>query len=179
MDEARLGPAPRAATRVDPAREPPGHRPARSNYPWECLCGALGVVSGEAHFAHLPGVSLEWDQSCLRDLAASDPRGPPGAGARPGPGIHLREGDARLPERVRIIGLPPCRPQLNPCERLRAHHQGRHWQSKSKPRSVPCARRCVPRCAAYWEDTRLVLRLIGRDWLPGQLNAAWKTPVSV
>jgi transposase len=32
--------------------------------------------------------------------------------------FHLRDGDTRLPERVRIIDLPPYNPELNPCEQL-------------------------------------------------------------
>ena len=39
---------------------------------WDYLYGALSVSGGEAHFAPVPGVSLEWDEACLRDLAASD-----------------------------------------------------------------------------------------------------------
>ena len=33
-------------------------------------------------------------------------------------GFHLREGDARLPEGVHIVPLPPYSPELNPCEQL-------------------------------------------------------------
>ncbi|MEO5912965.1 MAG: transposase [Luteolibacter sp.] len=33
-------------------------------------------------------------------------------------GFHLRDGDTRLPSRVRIIDLTPYSPELNPCEQL-------------------------------------------------------------
>ena len=41
-------------------------------YEWDYLYGALSLVGGDAHFAHLPGVNLERDASCLRDLAETD-----------------------------------------------------------------------------------------------------------
>ena len=59
------------------------------------------MVGGEAHFAHIPSVSLEWDQSYLQDLAATDPKAVHVL-VRDQAGFHLRDGDERLPERVSI-----------------------------------------------------------------------------
>lgn len=59
-----------------------------------------------AHFAHVPGVSLEWDASYLRDLAASDPAAIHVV-IRDQAGFHLRDGDPRLPAQVRVVDLPP------------------------------------------------------------------------
>ena len=113
----------RAAAGVDAARPAPcspAHRPPlfpssssvvtrQIKYAWDYLYGALGAVSGEAHFAHLPGVSLEWDQSYLENLAASAP-GAIHVRVREQAGFHLREGDPRLPPQVRILDLhPPVR----------------------------------------------------------------------
>ena len=42
-------------------------------YQWDYLYGALSLIGGEAHFAHVPGVGLDWDASYVRDLAASAP----------------------------------------------------------------------------------------------------------
>ncbi len=72
MDEARFG----LHTELRRVWTLRGSRPVVSRqikYQWDYLYGSLGVVSGEAHFAHVPGVSLEWDQSYLRDLVRSDP----------------------------------------------------------------------------------------------------------
>jgi len=116
MDEARFG----LHTELRRVWTLRGRRPVVSRqikYQWDYLYGALGAVSAEAHFAHLPSVSLEWDESYLRDLAASDPEAIHVLG-RDQAGFHLREGDPRLPERVRIIDLPPYSPELNPCEQL-------------------------------------------------------------
>ena len=84
-------------------------------YAWDCLYGALSVMGGEAHFAHVPGVSLDWDQGYLGDLAASDP-GAIHVLIRDQAGFHLREGDPRLPARVRIIDLPPYLAEYPPTE---------------------------------------------------------------
>ena len=82
-------------------------------YEWDCLDGALPVVGGEAHFAHVPGVNLEWDGGCLRDLAASDAQAIHVI-IRDQAGFHLRDGDLRLPARVRIIDLPPLHARTQP-----------------------------------------------------------------
>ena len=87
-------------------------------YEWDYLYGALGAVSGEAHFAHLPGVSLEWDQSYLENLAASDPgaihvlvRARP---ALPAPaGAALRAAFGRLSRSARLI----CAMAIRGCPR--------------------------------------------------------------
>ena len=127
--------------------------------------------------AHLPSVSLEWDESYLRDLAASDPEAIHVLG-RDQAGFHLREGDPRLPERVRIIDRPPSSPELNPCEQLwdivkddpcNQIHATIHALREAM--SAPLRR--------YWEDAQSVLRLVGRDWLLVQLNVTQKTQVSV
>ena len=145
-------------------------------YEWDYLYGSLGVVSGEAHFAHLPSVSLEWDQSYLRDLATSDPDAIHVL-VRDQAGFHLRDGDPRLPARVRIVDLPPYSPELNPCEQL--------WdivkdetcnQVFATVRALRAQMGDTLR--RYWEDAKSVLRLIGRDWLLAELNVTRKTLLS-
>ena len=176
MDEARFG----LHTELRRVWTLRGLRPVvtrQIKYQWDYLYGALGAVSGEAHFAHLPGVSLEWDQSYLRDLAASDPDAIHVL-VRDQAGFHLRDGDARLPARVRIIDLPPYSPELNPCEQL--------WdlvkdetcnQVHATVRALRAAMGAALR--RYWEDPPAVRRLIGRDWFLAQLNATRKSHLSV
>ena len=72
MDEARFG----LHTELRRVWTRRGQRPVvarQIKYAWDYLYGALSVMGGEAHFAHVPGVSLDWDQGYLGDLAASDP----------------------------------------------------------------------------------------------------------
>jgi len=176
MDEARFG----LHTELRRVWTLRGLRPVvtrQIKYQWDYLYGALGAVSGEAHFAHLPGVSLEWDQSYLRDLAASDPDAIHVL-VRDQAGFHLRDGDARLPARVRIIDLPPYSPELNPCEQLWDIVKDETCNQVFANVGELRARMKAP-LRRYWEDTKSVLRLIGRDWFLAQLNAMQKTRVSV
>jgi hypothetical protein len=176
MDEARFG----LHTEMRRVWTLRGERPViarQIKYQWEYLYGALGVVSGEAHFAHLPGVSLEWDQSYWRDLAASDPHAIHVL-VRDQAGFHLRDGDPRLPARVRLIDLPPYSPELNPCEQL--------WDiikddtCNRVHASVAALRKAMhATLRRYWQDATAVLRLIGRDWLLAELNVTRKSPMSV
>ena len=175
MDEARFG----LHTELRRVWTLRGLRPVvtrQIRYEWDYLYGALGAVSGEAHFAHLPGVSLEWDRQYLEDLAASDPEAIHVL-VRDQAGFHLREGDPRLPERVRIVDLPPYSPELNPCEQM--------WDIVKDDTcnqvfaNVAALRdRMRDTLQRYWEDAQTVLRLIGRDWLLVQLNATRKSRLS-
>lgn len=191
MDEARFGlhtEMRRVWTRRGLRPGSPAHRPPlfpssssvvtrQIKYEWDYLYGALGAVNGEAHFAHLPGVSLEWDRSYLEDLAASEPEAIHVL-VRDQAGFHLRDGDARLPAGVRIVDLPPYSPELNPCEQM--------WDIVKDETcnqvfaTVTALRdRMRPTLQGYWEDAKSVLRLIGRDWLIVQLNAMRKKRLSV
>ena len=150
-----------------------GRRPIitrQIKYQWDYLYGALPLGAGEAHFAHLPGVSLNWAAGCRRDLAASDPAALHVL-LRDQAGFHLRDGDPRRPPRVRIVERPPCSPELNPCQQLwdilKDDLASRVHASIAKRRAAlkPTRRR-------YGEDPGAVLSLIGRPWMHAQLNAS-------
>ena len=176
MDEARFG----LHTEMRRMWTLRGSRPVVSKqikYEWDYLYGSLEVVSGEAHFAHIPGVSLEWDQKYLEDLASSDHE-VIHVVIRDQAGFHLRDGDARLPERVRIVDLPPYSPELNPCEQF--------WDivkddTANKVFANIRALRTQIRdtLSRYWAEAKSILRLIGRDWLLSELNALRKTRMSL
>ena len=61
MDEARFG-LRTELRRVGTLRGKRPVVPRQIKYQWDYLYGALSVMGGEAHFAHLPGVNLEWDE---------------------------------------------------------------------------------------------------------------------
>ena len=176
MDEARFG----LHTEMRRMWTLKGVRPVvtrQIKHEWEYLYGSLDAVSGQAHFAHLPGVSLEWDRSYLENLAASDPEAIHVL-VRDQAGFHLRDGDPRLPGGVRIVDLPPYSPELNPCEQM--------WDvikddtCNRVHRTVGDLReRIGDTLRRYWEDAQSVLRLIGRDWFLAQLNASQKNHLSV
>ena len=175
MDEARFG----LHTELRRVWTRRGQRPVvarQIKYEWDYLYGALSVIGGEAHFAHVPGVSLDWDEGYLSDLAASDPEAIHVL-IRDQAGFHLRDGDARLPARVRIIDLPPYTPELNPCEQLwdiiKDDIANRIYATVDRLRAgmkAPLSR--------FWDDPGAVLSLIGRQWLQVQLNASPKQRMS-
>jgi len=79
--------------------------PKQVRYEWDYLYGSLDVVSGQAHFCHVPGVNKEWGRGYLEDLERT------GSSAvhvliRDQAGFHLKEGE-ELPAGIRIITLQP------------------------------------------------------------------------
>jgi transposase len=175
MDEARFG----LHTELRRVWTRRGRRPVvarQIRYEWDYLYGALSVIGGEAHFAHVPGVSLDWDEGYLHDLAASDAQAIHVL-IRDQAGFHLRDGDARLPARVRIIDLPPYSPELNPCEQLwdivKDDIANRIYATVATLRAGMKAT-----LRRFWDHPSCVLSLIGRDWLQVQLNASHKTQAS-
>jgi transposase len=176
MDEARFG----LHTELRRVWTLKGARPVvprQIKYQWDYLYGALGAVSGDAHFMHIPSVSLEWDRAYLGELAASD-LAAVHVVVRDQAGFHLRDGDPRLPERVRIIDLPPYSPELNPCEQMwdivKDDTCNRVYRTLEDLRE-----RIAATLRRYWEDAASVLRLIGREWFRAELNVMPKSRMSV
>ena len=176
MDEARFG----LHTELRRVWTLRGLRPVvtkQIKYQWEYLYGALAVIGGEAHFAHVPGVGLEWDASYLENLVATAPTATHVL-IRDQAGFHLRDGDPRLPAQVRIIDLPPYSPELNPCEQvwdiLKDDLANRVFQKLSRLRAGMQAT-----LQRFWADAQVVLKLIGRPWLGDQLNALPKSHLSL
>ena len=168
MDEARFG----LHTDVRRVWVPKGARPVverQTKYEWDYLYGSLEVTAGHAHFLHLPTVNLDCDALYLEDLAASDPDAVHVV-IRDNAGFHLRDGDARLPERVRIVPLPPYSPELNPCEQawdvIKDEVSNHCYRTISKLRDA-----LLPPLQRFWDDADAVLRLVGRPWLHDQANA--------
>lgn len=168
MDEARFG----LHTEVRRLWARKGSRPVVSRqikYEWDYLYGSLDVIGGEAHFCQIPKVSLECDARYLEDLAATEPDAVHVV-IRDQAGFHLRDGDRRLPERVRIINLPAYNPELNPCEQLwdiiKDEIGNRVFDTVEVLREA-----MLPSLRRFWSDGAAVLRLIGRPWLLDQANA--------
>ena len=171
MDEARFG----LHTMLRKIWSVRGSRPVvdcQIKYEWDYLYGSLEVVEGDAHFCQVPGVNLEWDRCYLEDLAASDPQAVHVL-IRDQAGFHLRDGDERLPENVRIIDLPPYSPELNPCEQLwdliKDELGNRVFETIDDLREAT-----VPALMRWWKDAEAVIKLIGRPWLRDQANASCK-----
>lgn len=169
MDEARFG----LHTEVRRVWTRRGVRPVverQTKYEWDYLYGSLDVIEGEAHFLHLPTVNLECDAQYLEHLAASDPKAVHVV-IRDQAGFHLRDGDQRLPQRVRIVPLPPYCPELNPCEQLwdviKDEVSNRVYASIEKLRDA-----MLPALKRYWDEAGRVLSLVGRPWLRDHANTS-------
>ena len=172
MDEARFG----LHTEVRRVWVPKGACPVverQTQYEWDYLYGSLEVTAGQAHFVHLPTVNLDCDALYLENLAASDPEAVHVV-IRDNAGFHLRDGDPRLPPRVRIVPLPPYSPELNPCEQV--------WDVIKDEVSNHCHRTIdtlrdaiLPALKRLWEDADAVLSLVGRPWLRDQANVSYPT----
>lgn len=176
MDEARFG----LHTELRRLWGIKGQRPVvtrQIKYEWDYLYGSLDVVGGQAHFCQFPSINLEWDHVYLKDLTMTDEEAIHVV-IRDQAGFHLRDGDLRLPPRVRIIDLPPYSPELNPCESL--------WDIVKDDigndvfENVETLREAMlPTLQRYWDDAAAVLKLIGREWMLSQANASPKNQVSL
>ena len=175
MDEARFG----LHTQMRRLWACKGQRPVvtrQINYQWDYLYGSLDVIAGKVHFCQIPSVSQDWDRIYLENLAASDTE-VIHVLIRDQAGFHLRDGDKRLPPRVRIIDLPPYSPELNPCEQL--------WDiikdeigNRVFPTIEELRKASLPALKRYWDDPGLVLQLIGREWIRAQANSSPKNQMS-
>lgn len=159
MDEARFG----LHTEMRRLWACKGRRPVvtrQIKYEWDYLYGSLDVVGGQAHFCQIPAVNQEWDHRYLEDLARTDPDAVHIV-IRDQAGFHLRDGDTRLPDRIRIIDLPPYNPELNPCEQLwdiiKDDIANRIYATVATLRAGMKAT-----LRRFWDDPGTVLSLIGR-----------------
>ena len=146
----------------------------QTRYEWDYLYGALEVVEGRAEFLHLPTVNPDCNQLFLEHLRSSDPQAHHVVIADQA-GFHLREGDARLPEGVHIVPLPPYSPELKPCEQLWDVLKDTEGFSNGLFESIEKLRKALrPGLQRFWDDAQAVLSLIGRLWLQPQANATAK-----
>jgi transposase len=175
MDEARFG----LHTEMRRVWACKGQRPViprQTKYQWDYLYGSLEVMSGEAHFLQMPTVNLDGDRIYWEALAATD-LAAIHVVIRDQAGFHLRDGDPRLPDRIRTISLPPYSPELNPCEQMwdmiKDQIGNRVYQTIEELRDAT-----IPALKRYWDDAAGVLRLIGRDWIQAQANSSKQTQLS-
>ncbi|MDB6135123.1 MAG: family transposase [Verrucomicrobiales bacterium] len=132
-------------------------------YVWDYLDGSLDIMGGQAHSAHIPSVSQEWDRACLKDPAAMATNAVHVV-IRDQAGFHLRDGNPRLPDRVRILNLPPYTPELNPYGQL-----GDVMRDSIGNKVFATVRQLrkamAPALTRWWDDSAAVPSLIGRPWI--------------
>jgi transposase len=145
--------------------------PVCPRYQWGYTWGALEIGGeGGAQFFNTDSVCQDFSREFLKQIAASD------AEAyhiviQDGAGFHLPEGHEWLPERVRVLTLPPYSPELNPVERLwdivKDRICNRVWSDLA---SLESALNKV--LVEYSTHSAPVHSLIGQGWLHAQANAS-------
>jgi hypothetical protein len=147
------------------------HAPYRTRYEWGYVFSALEIEGrDEALCVFLPCVSQEASACFLEQIAASD-RESLHVIIQDQAGFHLKDGDARLPDNVRILPLPPYSPELNPVERIgdlikdatgnRVFGDLRQMEDVMELELRP-----------LWENPERVRTLVGGGWIRSQVNAS-------
>jgi transposase len=146
-------------------------KPRQQEYEWSYVYGALDVVDGDSEFQMLPTVGLPLTHGFLQQIVSSDPKAfhvVIGDQA----GFHFRPGDERLPERVRIIPLPPYSPELNPVERLWDVIKDGLCNRVYKGIEALEDAACIA-LKPFIENRQRVRSLVGDGWLHTQANATF------
>ena len=157
----------------------PGHRPVAPTQPiyqWGYLYGAVGVGLARTQFLLAETVDQAHAQVFYRQIGASDPAALHVL-VQDGAGFHLRAGDARLPDNVRIVTLPPYSPELNPVEGLWDQFKdtlcNRVWATLAELEAE-----LIVQMRAFWQDARRVHSLVF-GWWHAIANASSATIIPV
>jgi hypothetical protein len=147
------------------------HAPYRTRYQWGYVATALEIEGrDEGLCVFLPCVSLEASACFLQQLVATDPAALHVVIADQA-GFHLKAGDPRLPENVRLLPLPPYSPELNPVEHvgslIRAATANRTFASLQAIESA-----IEDQLRPLWTQPERVRHLVGHGWMRSQVNAS-------
>ena len=150
----------------------PGHRPVAPTqqvYQWGYVYGAVGVGLTRTQFLLAETVDQAHELKFYQQVAQSDPAAVHVL-IQDGAGFHLRDGDARLPDNLRMVTLPAYSPELNPVEGL--------WDQL---KDVLCNRVfatlrdleavLITELKRFWSDARRVRSLVF-DWLQHCVNVS-------
>jgi len=153
----------------------PGHRPVAPTqqvYQWGYVYGAVGMGLARTQFLLAETVDQAHELKFYQQVAHSDPAAMHVL-IQDGAGFHLRDGDARLSDNLRIVTLPAYSPELNPVEGL--------WD---QPKDVLCNRVfgtlgdleavLIAELQRFWSDARRVRSLVF-DWWQHCANASSKS----
>jgi transposase len=119
-----------------------------------------------------PAINQDIHSVFLRQITEADP-GSQHVVVMDQAGFHMKQGDARVPENIRILPLPPYCPELNPAE----------WFSdgRSKPRRSTGSTRNLEKLeehliatARKWSAPSKVASFV-HQWMQVQVNAIART----
>lgn len=157
----------------------PGHRPVASTqqvYQWGYVYGAVAVGLARTEFLLAETVDQAHELLFYRQVAGSDPAAMHVL-IQDGAGFHLRDGDSRLPDNLRIITLPAYSPELNPVEglwdQIKDQLCNRVFKTLAELETV-----LIAALRAFWQDAKKVQSLIFR-WLRSAANASSNTIIPI
>ena len=126
-----------------------------------------GAGAAEARFTS--SVNLDWSGAFLQQLAAVDPRRYHVV-IRDQAGWHQTGPGAGVPERLRLVPLPPYSPELNPVEKLGDLIKDRIanplWQKLAEIEAA-----IAEELRLRWQEPTRMRQLIGEGCLLEQANA--------
>ena len=166
LDEHRYGLLP-VIRRVWALKGKRVHAPYATKYQWGYLHEAL-EVDGEngCELLFTPEINQDWSGKFLEQISQSDPDSLHVVIADQA-GFHLKSGDARVPENIRLLPLPPYSPELNPVERfgglIKAEVSNRLYGSLEKLEGH------IEAICRVWSKPQAVAGLI-HDWLLEKVN---------
>jgi transposase len=150
----------------------PGHRPVAPTqqiYQWGYVYGAVGVGLARTQFLLAETVEQAHELAFYRQVGQSEPAAVHVL-LQDGAGFHLREGDARLPDNVRIVTLPAYSPELNPVEglwdQLKDALCNRVFGTLTELEAV-----LIEELRRFWSDARRVQSLVF-EWLRACANSS-------
>jgi transposase len=128
---------------------------------------ALGLT--RTQFLLAESVDLATEIQFYRQVAQSDPAAMH-VMIQDGAGFHLRDGEARLPDNLRIVTLPAYSPELNPVEGL--WDQVKDVLCKQVYETLAELEAQIENwLREFWQDARRVRSLVF-DWLQVSANAS-------
>ena len=171
MDEHRYGLLP-VIRRVWGLKGIRVHAPYKTTYKWGYLHEALEVDGKHSvELLFTPAINQDIHSVFLRQISEADP-GSLHVVVMDQAGFHMKQGDARVPENIRILPLPPYCPELNPAEWfgrvVKAPTVNRIYESLGKLEEHLIA------TARSWSQPSKVASLI-HQWMQVQVNAIAKT----
>ncbi len=167
LDEHRYGLLP-VIRRVWSRRGVRVHAPYATTYKWGYLHEALEIDGAhDSQLLFTPAINQDIHAIFLRQIAESDPNSLHVV-IMDQAGFHLRAGDERLPNNVRLLQLPPYCPELNPVEGF-----GRQLKAPTVNRLYRNLKRLEDHLIAVAKDwtTPAKVQSMIHEWMRNQANA--------
>jgi len=147
------------------------HAPYKTTYKWGYLHETMEVDGKHSvELLFTPAINQAIHAVFLRQISDAEP-GSLHVVVMDQAGFHMKQGDGRVPENIRILPLPPYCPELNPAEWfgrvVKAPTVNRIYESlgKLEEHLIATARR--------WSEPSNVAYLI-HQWMQVQVNAIAK-----